>query len=239
MPLDDESPSSGPHPVAPFSHPERASLRVSTGSVSVDSMLGGGVAFGRLTEFSGDSGTGKSQLLFTVAVNFPLSAGRLLFADTTGTFRPERLHQIATLRNVEPEPVLANVEVLEARTSERLVSSIDGALSSEGYSAVLVDSLSDPFYGGGSLPRETSRLSLFCRRLAFFALTKNALVVMTNGVRYNPDAGLTYPLGVEHTAAYIHTRVSLRRNGDRWLAVDLASRAKAEYAIGPAGIVDV
>jgi RecA/RadA recombinase len=205
----------------------------------LDSMMGGGVAFCRLTEFSGDSGTGKSQLLFTLAVNLPTSRGRLLFVDTAGTFRPERLYQIASLRRLNPDAVLANVEVLGARTSDKLISGAETALSSGRYSAILIDSLSDPFYGGNQLSRETSRLSLLCRRLAYFALSRGTLVAVANGVRYNPDTGSTYAQGIEHTAAYIHTRISLRRNADRWLAVDLGSHAKAEFAIGPAGIVDI
>jgi len=64
-------------------------------------------------------------------------------------------------------------------------------------------------------------------------------VVVANGIRYNPDTDTTSAQGFDHTAAYIHTRVSLSRSGERWLATDLDSRDRTEFAIGPAGIVDV
>ena len=42
---------------------------VSTGSKSLDSLLGGGIHSGLVTDFFGKSGTGKSQLCFSLCVN--------------------------------------------------------------------------------------------------------------------------------------------------------------------------
>ena len=42
---------------------------ISTGSRSLDGILGGGIRSGMVTDFFGGSGTGKSQLCFTVCVN--------------------------------------------------------------------------------------------------------------------------------------------------------------------------
>ena len=120
-----------------------------------------------------------------------------------------------------------------------MVTGVTAALESGRYSGVMVDSLSDLFYGGTEYSRDTARLSLFCRELAFSALTKGTLVAVANGIRYNPVTNTTAAQGFDHTAAYIHTRISLSRNGERWLAVDLETRVRAEFAIGPAGIVDI
>ena len=239
--MPEEDISAGSSPVRHEIDPRAAEpvAKVSTGSRRLDSILGGGVSFGRLTEFSGDSGAGKSQLLFTLVVEFPRKEGRILFVDTGGTFRPERVHQIATLKKGEPDAVLSNVDVLGAKSFEKVVADVTAALESGRYSALLVDSLSDLFYGGTEFSKDTARLSLFCRELSFSALTRGTLVVVANGVRYNPDTNTTSAQGFDYTAAYIHTRVSLCRNGERWLATELDSRDRAEFAIGPAGIVDV
>jgi len=223
----------------PSPRPAGPLRRVSTGSRSFDSMMEGGTAFGRFTEFSGEEGTGKSQLLFTLAVLFPRGSGRVFFVDTGGTFRPERLHQIAVLRGIEPDAVLGNVDVLEPRSPEKMAEGVVAALASGSYAGVLVDTLSELFYGAGALSRETARLSLLCRSLAYHALANGTLVAAANGVRYNPESNLTHAQGFEHTAAYIHTRISLRRNAGRWLAVDSGTNARAEFAVGPAGIVDI
>jgi RecA/RadA recombinase len=205
----------------------------------LDRLLGGGVPFSRLTELSGDSGSGKSQLMFTVAANFPFGRGKVLYVDTEGTFRPERLHQIATLRGKDPDSVLKGVDVLGARAIEKVVAGVAGALVGGTYACVLVDSLSDLFYGGGELARDTARLSLFCRDLAWDALMKGIMVVVANGMSYNPTTGITSAQGSQYTAPYIHTRISLSRNGDRWMALDLESGSRVEFLIGPAGTGDL
>jgi DNA repair protein RadA len=221
------------HPAAP-----PPSEWVSTGSRALDLLLGGGVPFGRLTEFSGDSGSGKTQLLFTLAVTLVRDGRRALFVDTGGTFRPERIHQIASARAEDPDRVLGSLDVLSASSCQKVVSGLREALSAHRYPCVLIDSLSDLFYGGGEPSKDTARLSLLCRELAFNALVGGILVAAANGVRYNPDTNVTAPQGAEHTGAYIHKRISLSRNVDRWLAFDLESRGRAEFVIGPSGIAD-
>jgi len=72
---------------------------VSTGSRSLDSILGGGIRSGMVTDFFGRSGTGKSQLCFTICANYAkeINPGEsILFIDTTGNFRPERIQEIAS-----------------------------------------------------------------------------------------------------------------------------------------------
>ena len=75
-----------------------------TGSKSLDGLLSGGIETQALTEFAGEFGSGKSQLCHTLSVtaNMPKEKGGLggnvIFIDTEKlhTFRPERIHQIAT-----------------------------------------------------------------------------------------------------------------------------------------------
>jgi hypothetical protein len=59
--------------------------------------------------------TGKTQLCMTMCVTTQLptedggGAGKVAYIDTEGTFRPERVHQIAARFNLEGEAVLNNV----------------------------------------------------------------------------------------------------------------------------------
>ena len=70
-------------------------LTISTGSASIDSLLGGGVRAGMMTDIYGESGSGKSQLCFTLCANCVKDGGRAVFIDTAGTFRPERIVEIS------------------------------------------------------------------------------------------------------------------------------------------------
>ena len=72
-----------------------------SGSKELDDILGGGIASGDLTEIYGEYRTGKSQLMYTLAVQAQLSAehgganGKAVFIDTEGSFKPERFKPIA------------------------------------------------------------------------------------------------------------------------------------------------
>ena len=75
--------------------------RVSTGSSKLDALLEGGVEAGSITELFGEFRSGKTQLVHTLCVmaQFPADQGgcegKVCFIDTEGTFRPERLEQVA------------------------------------------------------------------------------------------------------------------------------------------------
>jgi RecA/RadA recombinase len=74
---------------------------ISTGSTSIDSLLFGGIRSGMVTDLYGQSGTGKSQLCFTVCANCAEYVSReetIMFVDTTGNFRPERIEEIAAYK---------------------------------------------------------------------------------------------------------------------------------------------
>src|SRR5919204_240300 len=68
---------------------------ISTGSKAVDALLGGGVRTGMVTDVYGESGSGKSQLCFTLCANCVRDGGSAMFVDTAGTFRAERIVEIA------------------------------------------------------------------------------------------------------------------------------------------------
>ena len=101
-------------------------LRCSTGSKSLDQLLLGGVETQAVTEFYGEFGSGKSQICHTLCAmaKQPISEGGLdggvIYIDTEGTFRPERLSQIAMARGFDPMLVLKNVAICKVYNSSHL-----------------------------------------------------------------------------------------------------------------------
>ncbi|MHA1688977.1 MAG: helix-hairpin-helix domain-containing protein, partial [Promethearchaeota archaeon] len=75
--------------------------RITTGSQELDNVLGGGIETGSLTELFGEFRTGKTQIMHQLCVNVQLPRekggleGSALYIDTEGTFRPERIIQMA------------------------------------------------------------------------------------------------------------------------------------------------
>jgi len=85
-------------------HQRRADMiSITTGSKELDTLLGGGLETGSITEIFGEFRTGKTQLCHTLAVTCQLpldmggGEGKCLYIDTEGTFRPERLLSITEI----------------------------------------------------------------------------------------------------------------------------------------------
>src|SRR5690606_22049836 len=68
---------------------------ISTGAKALDTLLGGGVRTGMVTDVYGEAGSGKSQLCFTLCANCAKNGSTAIFVDTAGTFRPERIVEIS------------------------------------------------------------------------------------------------------------------------------------------------
>jgi DNA repair protein RAD51 len=84
-----------------FFEKRQSMVQLSTGSASLDQLLGGGVETGSITEIFGEFRTGKTQLCHTLCVTCQLpiakggGEGMAMYIDTEGTFRPERLIPVA------------------------------------------------------------------------------------------------------------------------------------------------
>jgi len=76
-------------------------IKISTGSKEFDKLLGGGIETMSITEVFGEFRTGKTQLCHTLAVVGQLpdemngGNGKVIYIDTEGTFRPERIVDVA------------------------------------------------------------------------------------------------------------------------------------------------
>uniref|UniRef100_A0A0E0BSZ4 DNA repair protein RAD51 homolog n=1 Tax=Oryza glumipatula TaxID=40148 RepID=A0A0E0BSZ4_9ORYZ len=76
-------------------------IQVTTGSRELDKILDGGIETGSITEIYGEFRSGKTQLCHTLCVTCQLpldqggGEGKALYIDAEGTFRPQRLLQIA------------------------------------------------------------------------------------------------------------------------------------------------
>jgi len=85
----------------------RSMLRCSTGSKTLDELLLGGIETQAVTEFYGEFGSGKSQICHTLCATArqPIESGGMdsgvIYIDTEGTFRPERVEQIARARGLD------------------------------------------------------------------------------------------------------------------------------------------
>jgi RecA/RadA recombinase len=103
-------------------------VRITTGSKSLDQLLGGGIESMSITEVFGQFRTGKTQLAHTLCVTAQLpydlggGNGKVIYIDTEGTFRPDRVTAIAERFDVAPELVLDNISYCRAYTHEHQIA---------------------------------------------------------------------------------------------------------------------
>ena len=202
--------------------------RVTTNSKALDELLGGGVETGAITEFSGEFGTGKTQIGHQIAVNIqqPVAQGGLngevVYIDTESTFRPERIVDMAKGVGADPNATLERIHVARAFNSNHqmlLVQKAQELAREKPIRLLVVDSLTSHFrseyVGRAELAPRQQLLNKHLHELLRFADTYNAAIVVTNQVSSRPDVLFgdpTRPIGgniVAHAATY---RIYLRKS---------------------------
>ena len=178
----------------------KSMLRCSTGSKSLDELLLGGIETQAVTEFYGEFGSGKSQICHTLCAmaKQPINEGGLdggvIYIDTEGTFRPERLNQIARARGFDPMLVLKNVAICKVYNSshlELIVKDLGRYINEFNAKLVIIDSIISlhraEFAGRGTLADRQQRLNSILHKLIRLAEIFNVVIVITNQVQSSPD----------------------------------------------------
>jgi DNA repair protein RadA len=202
--------------------------RITTNAKSLDELLGGGAETQAITEFAGEFGTGKTQIAHQLAVDVQLPPdqgglnGEAVYIDTEGTFRPERIVDMAKGVGVEPESALTHIHIARAFNSNHqmlLVGKAQELAREKPIRLIVVDSLTAHFRseypGRGELAPRQQLLNKHLHELLKFGDTYNASIMVTNQVSARPDilfGDPTRPIGgniVAHAATY---RVYLRKS---------------------------
>mmetsp|Transcript_19030 Transcript_19030/g.47632 ORF Transcript_19030/g.47632 Transcript_19030/m.47632 type:complete len:454 (+) Transcript_19030:149-1510(+) len=235
--------------------------RVSTGSSKLDGLLEGGVEAGSITELFGEFRSGKTQLVHTLCVmaQFPADQGgcegKVCFIDTEGTFRPERLEQVAKRFKVSPADVLDNVVVCRAHNTEHQTQLLTEAailMAQQKFGLLVVDSVTNlyrtEYSGRGELADRQQHLGRFLRYAQRIADEFQVAVVLTNQVCAKVDGSAAYgpshcPIGGHVLAHACQTRLSLRKGKaeGRFCKIydsPCLPEGEAPFVIGEGGVAD-
>ena len=233
--------------------------RVTTGSQSLDELLGGGVETQAITEAYGGFGSGKSQIGFQLAVNVQLPKekgglnGRCIFIDTESTFRPERIIQLAEKHGMDSKKVLKNIFYSKAYNSDHqvvLAQKAKDIIREHNIKLIVIDSLMSHFrsdYSGrGELAPRQQKLNRHLHALQKMADIYNIIVYVTNQVMARPDVLFGDPtihVGghvVGHASSF---RLYLRKSKQNLRIVKLVDapnlpEGEAVFTINPEGVGD-
>ncbi len=234
---------------------------ITTGSKELNNLLGGrGVETKAITEAFGGYGSGKTQLGLSLAVNvqMPLdkggAEGKAVFIDTEGTFRPDRVREIAEAKGMNPENVLKNILVARAFNSDHQILLIDKIAElikdGEPVRLVVIDSLTAhfraEFAGRGQLADRQQKLNRYLHNLMKISEQFNLAVYVTNQVMANPAMMFGDPTTAigGHIVAHASTyRIYIRRGKkDSRVAklIDSPNLPDNEclFFVGKGGIID-
>lgn len=238
--------------------------KLTTGSQSLDTLLGGGIETSAIVEFYGEFGSGKTQIAHQLAVNVQLPVdkggldGSVIIIDTENTFRPERINDMADSAGLDYETVLKNIHLARAYNSNHQILLIDEAekLADElketekPVRLLIIDSATAHFrseyIGRGTLADRQQKINKHLHDALRFGDLNNAVIMITNQVQTRPDAFFgdpTRPIGghvLGHTATF---RLYLRKSkGEKRIArlVDSPNLPEAEavFTVSSAGIHD-
>lgn len=155
------------------------------------------------------------------------------YADTEGTFRPERIVQIAERFNLDPAVANENIIQCRAKNSEHqaeLLIELGEFFATGHFRLLVIDSLvalfRTDYIGRGELSERQQRLGLFLQKLTKISEEFNIVVFMTNQVQSDPGASALFqgadgrkPVGGHVVAHASTTRILLRKGrGDERVA---------------------
>ncbi|THG12266.1 hypothetical protein TEA_003723 [Camellia sinensis var. sinensis] len=217
-------------------------IQITSGSRELDKVLEGGIETGSITEIYGEFRSGKTQLCHTLYVTCQLpldqggGEGKAMYIDAEGTFRPQRLLQIADRFGLNGAAVLENVAYARAYNTDhqsRLLLEAASMMVETRFALMIVDSATalyrTDFSGRGEF---------------------GVAVVITNQVVAQVDGSAIFarpqikPIGGNIMAHASTTRLALRkRRGDERICKVISSpclvEAEARFQISAEGVTDV
>ena len=156
---------------------------IPTGLEEVDNILDGGLKSGIIDIF-GAPGTGKTQLALQITKNCISLDGKVLFQDTSGKFRPERLHDLLINNHFDPI-LLENIDVVRI-TNFFEQENIRKLTNLDKYDLVVIDNISDLFsfeYQRNNQDKKNIIFMKYIRDLSKLSLEKKIPILILNTVR--------------------------------------------------------
>ena len=158
---------------------------IPTGLQKLDEFLSGGIPSGAIVDIFGGAGTGKTQLLLQLSINSIKNGGHVLYLDTTGEFRPERILEIQKQTKTDYD-FLQQITVSRLTNTSEQIKSIKN-IQNNHFSLIVIDNITDLFsyeYKKNELIVEKNFVFMkYMHDLSKFAIRNKIPIVVTNMIR--------------------------------------------------------
>ena len=213
---------------------------IETGLKKLDQFLGGGIKEGLITDISGQNSTGKTQLVFQICINALKNGKEILFQDTTGEFRPERLVEMLKIRKLDPI-LLDKIKVGRITNSIQQLEYLS-KITANDFSLIVIDNATDLFSFEYSKKEQSFEKHLafmkYMQNLASVAINTKIPIVVTNIIRSfneHEQENLEKSIGM-----FTHVKIKLKKNTDGFLCqvVSPFINKKFQYNMTSNGLTD-
>jgi len=158
---------------------------ISTGLQKLDEFLSGGIPSGVIVDIFGGAGTGKTQLLLQLSINSIKNGGHVLYLDTTGEFRPERILEIQKQTKTDYD-FLQQITVSRLTNTSEQIKSIKN-IQNNHFSLIVIDNITDLFSyeykKNESIVEKNFVFMKYMHDLSKFAIRNKIPIVVTNMIR--------------------------------------------------------
>ena len=213
---------------------------ISTGLQKLDKFLSGGIPHSVIVDIFGGGGTGKTLLLFQLLINSIKNGGHILYLDTSGGFRPERILEIQKESKIE-------IDLLEKITVSRITNTSDQInsiknIEENNFTLIVIDNITDLFsyeyQSEKSIFEKNSLFMKYMHELSKVTIRKKIPTIVSNMIR-NMD-GKEIENMQNAIDPFTHIKIHLFKNSSKFNG-EIYWALKKEtfsYTITKIGLVD-
>ena len=213
---------------------------ITTGLQQLDKFLCGGILSSVITDIYGANGTGKTQFLLQISINAIKNNGSVLYLDTTGGFRPERILEIQKNQNIEMN-ILDKITVSRITNTSEQVNALKN-INRNLFSLIVIDNITDLFsYEYKTNDSIFKKNSLFMRHmhdLSSYALDYNIPIVITNMIRNIDDNEVENMRKAIDLFTHVKIKLSKTSTNHFGEANWLLNKLYFSYVINKSGIIE-
>ena len=190
---------------------------IPTGLKQLDRFLLGGIPSGVIVDIFGGNATGKTLLSLQLAVNSIRNGGRILYIDTTGGFRPERILEIQKSSGINFD-LLGKITVSRVTNTFEQIDALQNLKNPDDYSLIVIDNITDLFSyeytARESIAIKNALFMKYMRNLSHMAVTSKTTIIITNMIRNLKDKEVENMKGA--IDPFTHIKIHLFKNSTKY-----------------------
>ena len=215
---------------------------ITTELKKLDDILIDGISDGTITDIFGFRGTGKTQMALQISLNLLKDEKTVLFVDTTGEFRPERLLEILKNRNLD-NSLLNRLKIARVTNTQEQIDLIQKIKNTNDVAMLIIDNVADLFSFEYSKKEQFNlqyqKFMNYMHDLAQLAINKKIPIVITNQLMNANDT--QYENINKSISNYTHQKIKLEKQRDHYQATILSpfsQKIRFFYKIKKMGLVE-